>query len=265
RREAARAQRRGERARAAAERLLHEGGRHPPRRDVHRGRAHGRHRVGRGGQRRRLGHRARDGAGARAERPRREDRALDPLRALEQRGDGAQRRARLRGPAAGAAGAREPGRLGSLPGAQVAGDDPARHDAVRPRDAARRRDDEPRAAPRGRRERRVPGGVQARGRVAGAGLALPAGEREVRHRLPGRGGEPHDEHRLRPLPGPRAGDQPPRERARHAGGQRLGPALAPAHGPVRDVRRQGLPPRAQRGADDAGRGEPARRRDAHAL
>jgi hypothetical protein len=75
-------------------------------------------------------------------------------------------------------------------------------------------------------------------------------------------GQPHDEHRLRPLPGPRARDQPARERARHAGGQRVGPALAPAHRPLRDLQRQGLPPRPQRGPDHPRRGEPARGSDA---
>ena len=58
------------------------------------------HRLGRGGERRRLGHGAGDGAGAHLQQPGRADRALDPLRALEQRGDGPQRRARVRRAAA---------------------------------------------------------------------------------------------------------------------------------------------------------------------
>ena len=84
--------------------LLHEGRHDASRRDVHRRRPHGRARLGRGGERRRLGHGARDGAGARLQQPRRADRALDPLRALEQRGDRTERRARLRRAAQGTAG-----------------------------------------------------------------------------------------------------------------------------------------------------------------
>ena len=68
--------------------LLHEGRHHAPGGDVHRRRPHGRHRLGRGGERRRVGHGDRDGAGAHLQQPGRADRALDPLRALEQRGDG---------------------------------------------------------------------------------------------------------------------------------------------------------------------------------
>ena len=67
--------------------LLHQGRHDASRRDVHRRRPHGRPRLGRGRQRRRLRHGARDGAGARLQQPGRADRALDPLRALEQRGD----------------------------------------------------------------------------------------------------------------------------------------------------------------------------------
>ena len=52
-------------------------------------------RLGRSGQRRWLGHGAGDGAGAHLQQPDVRDRALDPLRAVEQRGDRAQRRARL--------------------------------------------------------------------------------------------------------------------------------------------------------------------------
>ena len=76
--------------------VLHEGRHDAPRGDVHRRRPHGRPRLGRGGERRRLGHGAGDGARARLQQPGRADRALDPLRALEQRGDRTERRARLR-------------------------------------------------------------------------------------------------------------------------------------------------------------------------
>ena len=104
RREAPRAQHAADRTGRARGGVLHEDRHDPSRRDVHRRRAHGRHRLGRGGQRRWLRHRAGDGAGAHLQQPRRADRALDPLRALEQRGDRAERRARLRRPARGAAG-----------------------------------------------------------------------------------------------------------------------------------------------------------------
>ena len=96
RREAARAQSRADHAGPARGGLLHQGRHHASRRDVHRRRPHGRARLGRGGQRQRLGHRAGDGAGAHLQHAGRADRAHDPLRAVEQRGDRAQRRARLR-------------------------------------------------------------------------------------------------------------------------------------------------------------------------
>ena len=96
RREAARAQSRADDPGPARGGLLHQGRHHPPRRDVHRRRAHGRPRLGRGRQRQRIGHGAGDGAGAHLQHARRADRAHDPLRAVEQRGDRPQRRARLR-------------------------------------------------------------------------------------------------------------------------------------------------------------------------
>ena len=65
RREAAGAQQRALHARPARGGLLHQGRHLAARRDVHRRRAHGRPRLGRGRQRRRLGHGAGDGAGAR--------------------------------------------------------------------------------------------------------------------------------------------------------------------------------------------------------
>ena len=60
----------------------------------------------------------------------------DPLRALEQRGDRTERRARLRRAAAGAAGQGEPGGVGEVSRAEVARHDSARHDDVRSRHAA---------------------------------------------------------------------------------------------------------------------------------
>ena len=118
--------------------LLHEGRHDASRRDVHRRRAHGRARLGRSGERQRLGHRAGDGAGAHLQHARRADRAHDPLRALEQRRDRPQRRARLRRAARGAAGQGGSAGIGPLSRAELAGDDPARHDDVGSRHAARR-------------------------------------------------------------------------------------------------------------------------------
>ena len=57
------------------------------------------------------------------------------------------------------------------------------------------------------------------------------------------------------------GDQPARERARRADRRRLGSALAPADRRLRDLLRQGLPPRTERRADDAGGGRAADRGD----
>ena len=87
RRKASRAQHAADDAGAARRGVLHESRHHAPRGDVHRRRSHGRPRLGRGGERRRLRHGAGDGAGAHLQQPGRADRAHDPLRALEQRGD----------------------------------------------------------------------------------------------------------------------------------------------------------------------------------
>ena len=72
--------------------------------------------------------------------PGREDRSLDPLRALEQRGDGAQRR-RAPTSRSGQAlqGKEDPAGLRQVSRTEVARHDPARHDAVGSRHAARRR------------------------------------------------------------------------------------------------------------------------------
>ena len=196
------------------------------------GSAHGRARLGRGCQRRRIGHGAGDGAGARLQQPRRADRAFDPVRALEQRGDGIERRTRVRRSAQGSAGQGGSGRLGEVSGAEVARDGPARHDDVRPRHAARRRHGQQGAATGSGREHRVPDDRKARAAGAGARVGVPGRQREIRDRLPGRGRQPHDEHRLDAVHGPRAGDQPARERARDADRQRLGSALASADGRV---------------------------------
>ena len=147
------------------------------------GAPHGRPRLGRGRQRRRLGHGARDGAGAHLQHARRADRALDPLRRC-----GTTRRpgSTARAPTSSSARrcrARRTAGLRPLSRAEVARHDPARHDAVRSRHAARRRHDQPGAAARGRRQHRVPVELEDGGAVAGARLGPPRGQREVRDRL----------------------------------------------------------------------------------
>ena len=73
---------------------------------------------------------------------------------------------------------------------------PARHDALRSRHAARRRDVEPRAAARSRRQHRVPVELEVRRRVAGARVALHAANEKFATDYPAAVGQPHDEHRL---------------------------------------------------------------------
>ena len=71
----------------------------------------------------------------------RADRAHDPIRALEQRGNGIAGRAGVHRGATGFAGQGRPGWIGQVSRAEMARDDPARHDDVRPRRAERRRND----------------------------------------------------------------------------------------------------------------------------
>ena len=67
--QAPRAEFAAEHARSARGGLLHQDRHDPARRNVHRRRPHGRHRLRRGRERRRLRHRARDGAGADLQQP----------------------------------------------------------------------------------------------------------------------------------------------------------------------------------------------------
>ena len=136
---AARAQRAASDAGAARGGLLHQGRRDASGGNVHRRRPHGWTRLRRGGGRRCLRCGAGHGTGPRVERAGRHDRPFDPLRAVEQRGDRAQRRLRLCAAACRVAGQGEPARLRPLSGAEMARDDPARHDAVGSRPAAPRR------------------------------------------------------------------------------------------------------------------------------
>ena len=161
-------------------------------------------RLGRSRQRRRLGHRARDGAGAHFQQPGRADRALDPLHPVEQRGNRAQRRARLRRAAPGAAGQGRACRVRQVSRAALARHDPARHDDVRPRHAARRRHDQPRSSgPRRTSTSSSRSTRRWRRRPQALAWTFHARQREVRHRLSGRGRQPHDEHRLDAVQGSR--------------------------------------------------------------
>ena len=166
--------------------VLHEGRDHAPRGDVHRRRPHGRPRMGRGGERRRLGHRARHGARAHLQQSRRADGPFDPIRPVEQRGNRTQRCAGVRRAASGAAGKGKSAGIRQVSGAEVARHDPARHDAVRSRHAAPGRHHEPRAAAGSRREHRIRDDLEdVRGR-AEARMDLRDGQRQVRHGLSGR-------------------------------------------------------------------------------
>ena len=85
-----------------------------------------------------------------------EDRALHPLRAVEQRGDRPQRRLRLCRAARGAAGDRVAGRVRPYPEPRWLGMIQHDMDAVRSRHAARGRHGRQGSAAGGRREHRVP-------------------------------------------------------------------------------------------------------------
>ena len=76
---------------------------------------------------------------------------------------------------------------------------------------------------------------QARRRGDEAGVPFPRRQRKVRHRLSGRRRSAHDQHRLDAVHGHRAGDQPARERARHAHRRGVEPHVASADRRVRDV------------------------------
>jgi hypothetical protein len=100
------------------------------------------------------------------------DGRLCAVRVLEQRGDRTQRQHGLRQPAPDPAGCGESTRLGRVPGAALAGDDPARPDPLRSRPAA------PAAADPQRRSRhRVPGVVELRRQSLQLANALRNGNR----------------------------------------------------------------------------------------
>src|ERR1051326_2335229 len=111
------------RLRAARRSFLHEDRHDSSRGNVYRRRAHGRSWLGRSGERRWLRRGARDGTRTHPRRTGSADRALDSFRALEQRGDRPQRRARLRRATRGAARQGRAGGFGKISGAEMARDD----------------------------------------------------------------------------------------------------------------------------------------------
>ena len=131
--------------------------------------------------------------------------------------------------------------------------DPARHDAVRPRHAAARRHDEHGAAA----EADVNIEFQANSKMAAESQKLAwvfeAANEKYATDYPAAVGPHMTNTDSGPFMDIDPGDQPARERARRADRQRLGSAVAPADRRVRDLQRQGLPPRPQRRADDARR------------
>ena len=177
--------------------------------------------------------------------------------------DGARR---LRRAAAGAAGQGRPAGIGQVSRAEMARHDPARHDDVRPRHAARGRHGEPRSsAPKrtstsssSRRRRWPPSRRSSRGCFTRANekyaTDYPAA---VGPHMTNTDSEPFKD--LVPAISLREN-----ERGAQIGA-RLGSAVAPADRPVRHVLRQGLPTRPQRRADDARRDRPAGGSDSKAL
>ena len=132
---------------------------------------------------------------------------------------------RLRRSARGAAGQGESAGIGPLSRAEVARHDPARHDDVGPRHAARRRHAAvPSSGPRPTStSSSSPPPSCADEAMKLAFLFRDANEKYATD-YPAAVGPPHDQHRLDAVHGHRAGDQPARERARHADGRRLEPA-----------------------------------------
>ncbi len=135
---------------------------------------------------------------------------------------------------------------------EVARHDPARHDDVGSRRAGRRRQDEPLAAARSRRQHRVPGELEDGRRVAEARLVFKQANERYATDYPANVGKSHAEHRLGAVPGHRRGHQPARERAARPHRLRLGSELAPGDRRLRDLHRQGFQARSERRADDAG-------------
>ena len=121
-------------------------------------------------------------------------------------------------------GKEDPAGSGQVSGAEVARHDPARHDDVRPRHAARRRHGRARSSAPKRTSTsssRRPSKIAAEAAGSSRGSFQAANEKYATD-YPAAVGTAHDEHRLGAVHGHRAGDQPARERARHADRQRAG-------------------------------------------
>ena len=142
---------------------------------------------------------------------------IDSLRAVEQRGDRAERRARLRRAARDAAGQGRSAGLGQVSRAEVARHDPARHDDVGSRHAARRT---ARCNPEQRPEADVNIEFQSTAKQADEAMKLAFFFRDANEKYatdyPAAVGPHMTNTDSDAVHGHRAGDQPARERARHA-------------------------------------------------
>ena len=191
-----------------------EGRHEAPERDVHHRRAHGRHRLGPGRERRRLRHGDRDGARAHLHDAGRADRRSIRFALWNNEETGlngahayVEQREAMQGKEvpAGSGKYPEPKWLGMIQHDMMMFD----HGPPTRRRHSSRRSSGPKptstSSSRARRSWRM---SRRSSRV------FQRGEREVRDGLPGRGRTAHDEHGLGPVQGSRSGDQPARERAR---------------------------------------------------
>ena len=118
---------------------------------------------------------------------------------------------------------KESRRIGQVSGAEVARHDPARHDDVGPRHAARRRQ---RVSPEQRPEADVNIEFQSTSKMSPTARRSSRGSssartRSTRRTIPAQVGPHMTNTDSRAVPGPRPGDQPARERARRADRRRL--------------------------------------------
>ena len=163
---------------------------------------------------------------------RRPDRAIDSLRALEQRRDRLERQPRLRRRSGRICRARRiPPGSGRYPEPKWLG--MIQHDMMLFDHGMPRADGTMSHEQRPEADVNVEFQIEfeARRRQSqSARLGAAARERKICHRLSGRRRQPHDQHRFHVVHGSRAVDQRARKRARHADRQRLGSAVASADG-----------------------------------
>ena len=191
------------------------------------------------------------------------DRALDPLRALEQRGDRPQRSARLRRRSARRCRARnrrrDPASIRSRSWLGMIQHDMMLFDHGMPRaDGTMAKEQRPEAD--------VNIEFQSRPKLAEGGAETRLGflrrQRKLRDRLSGGRGAAHDQHRLHAVHGSRAGDQRARERARHRRSAPAGTRSGTSPPMCTRPTATGFPARIERRADHARRDRAPHRRDA---